>query len=245
MYCFCGCCSAKIRKFLKEKIDELEWEGLISLLFMFDVEMVVFSALNLWHPIKVHWVMSLSYNLSVFYLSIISLSIPLVIFVTNRPKEVLEDEKYLKNWGIIYEEYRLDDNTSRFFKAFSILRFLIFGLLLVFAYYIPLIQISASFFIAAGYLVLIIFKRPHRSKSEFFLELITELLFTLGNFFFFVLALDESYNIVTVDTRVQIGWFIVVIFVIALAVSILLVLYPAIKGVSRLCSSKKKKKKSK
>jgi hypothetical protein len=54
---------------------------------MFDVEMVVFSALNLWHPVKVHWVMSLSYNLSVFYLSMIALSIPLVIFVTNRPKE--------------------------------------------------------------------------------------------------------------------------------------------------------------
>jgi hypothetical protein len=154
----------------------------------------------------------------------------------------LENPEYKKNWGIVYEEYRLDDKTSRFFKAFSILRFLAFGLLLVFAYYIPLIQISASFFIALSYLVLIIFKRPHESKSEFFLEFITELLFTLGNFFFFVLALDESYSIVTVETRVQIGWFIVVIFVIALAVSILLVLYPALKAISKLCSGKKKKK---
>lgn len=242
MYCFCGCCSVKVRKFLKRKIEGLEYEGLIALLFMFDIEMVVFSALNLWHPIKVHWVMSISYNMSIFYLIIISLSIPLVIFITNRPREVLESKAYKKNWGIIYEDYRLNDSTSRFFKAFSILRFLVFGLLLVFAYYIPLIQISASFFIAVGYLVLIIFKRPHKSKSEFFLEFITELLFTLGNFFFFVLALDESYNIVTVETRVQVGWFIVVIFVIALAISILLVLIPALKAISQLCGKKKKEK---
>lgn len=243
MHCFCGFCSPKVRQFLKDKIDNLEWEGLIALLFMFDVEMVVFASLNLWHPIKAHWVMSLSFNLSILYLTLVSLSIPLIIFIANRPKDVLQDEKYKSNWGLVYEEYRLDDKTSRFFRAFSILRFLLFGLLLVFAYYIPLIQISASFFIAAAYLVLVIFKRPHISKSSFFLELVTELLFTMGNFFFFVLALDESYNIVTVDTRVQIGWFIVVIFMIALAVNILLVLYPAVKGIVKLCSSKKSQKK--
>lgn len=186
--------------------------------------------------------MTLSYNISIFYLVTAALSIPIVIYVTNRPTHILKSEIFKRNWGILYEEYRLDYSTSRFFKAFSILRFLVFGMVLVFFYYIPLIQITGSFFVAIAYLVLVIIKRPHASKSDFFIEFIRELLFTLANFFFFVLALDESYNIVTVDTRVQIGWFIVVIFVIALIVSIMLVLNPAIKCLTSICQRKKKNK---
>ena len=210
------------------------------MIFMFDVEMVVFGALNLWHPIKTHWAMSISYYLSIFYLSVIALSVPVVIFVANRPRHVLEHPNYRRNWGIVYEEFKLTDKQSRLFKAFSITRFLFFGLLLVFAYYIPVIQISGSFIIALGYLIALVIKRPHEEKGEFFRELITEFLFTAGNFFFFVLALDESYNIIRVDTRVSIGWFIVFIYVIALAISIMLVLIPGIKGLIKICKGKKK-----
>jgi len=231
------------------------------MLFMFDVEMVVFGALNLWHPIRSHWLMSLSYNLSLAYLIIIALSVPVIIFVVNRPEEDLEeveepDEeeleqlssverkerlsrgKIFRNFGIVYEPYRLDDLTCRMFKAISILRFFFFGLILVFAYYIPMMQISGSFMISLCYLVLLVIKRPHKENGEFFIEFITELLFTLGNFFFLVLALDENYNVITVDTRVHIGWFIVFIYIIALSISILLVLYPAIKSIIKFFNKK-------
>lgn len=209
---------------------------------MFDVEMVVFSALNLFHPIKAHWLMHLSYNISIFYVALIALTVPITILVVNRPIEDLQEPRYMKNWGIVYKDYRLRNRFARFFKCFSILRFLFFGLILVFAYYIPLIQISGSFMIAIVYLVVLVVIRPHNENIEFFMEFITEMLFTIGNFFFLVLALDESYNIVKVDTRVNIGWFIVVIYVLALAISILLVLYPALKIILRFCRKAKKVK---
>lgn len=260
-----------MQKFLREKNKRngvsyfltffYRYEGLFAMLFMFDVEMVVFGALNLWHPIKSHWMMSLSYNLSVAYLTIIALSVPVIIFIVNRPEEDLEEVeepeeeelqhlspverqerlsrgKIFRNFGIVYEPYRLDDLTCRMFKAVAILRFFFFGLVLVFAYYMPMIQISGSFMISLCYLVLLVIKRPHRENSEFFIEFITELLFTLGNFFFLVLALDENYNVITVDTRVHIGWFIVFIYIIALSISILLVLYPAIKSIIKFFSKK-------
>lgn len=210
---------------------------------MFDVEMVVFGALNLFQPVKSHWMMNLSYNLSVFYIGLIAFTIPLSIYIVNRPLEKLHDPQYKKNWGIVYEEYKLRKRYARFFKCFSIVRFLSFGLILVFAYYIPLIQISGSFMISIVYLIVLVVIRPHKENLEFFMEFITEFLFTVGNFFFLVLALDESYNIVKVDTRVNIGWFIVVIYVLALSISILLVLYPALKILLKFCKRPKKGKK--
>lgn len=207
---------------------------------MFDVEMVVFGALNLFHPVRSHWLMSLSYNLSVFYIGLIAFTVPLVIYVVNRPIEDLQNPSYIRNWGVVYKEYRLRNRYARFFKCFSILRFLFFGVILVFAYYIPLIQISGSFMIAIVYLIVLVVIRPHNENMEFFMEFITEFLFTVGNFFFLVLALDESYNIVKVDTRVNIGWFIVFIYILALAISILLVLYPAIKILLKFCRKAKK-----
>lgn len=211
---------------------------------MFDVEMVVFGALNLFQPVKSHWMMSLSYNLSLFYIGLIAFTVPLSIYIVNRPMEQLQNPKFKKNWGIVYEEYKLRKRYARFFKCFSIVRFLSFGLILVFAYYIPLIQISGSFMISIVYLIVLVVIRPHKENLEFFMEFITEFLFTVGNFFFLVLALDESYNIVKVDTRVNIGWFIVVIYVLALSISILLVLYPALKILLKFCKRPKKVKDS-
>ena len=110
----------------------------------------------------------------------------------------------------------------------------------MFFYYIPLIQISGIFFTALMYFVVLVFMRPYESKKDFFLALMSELITTLVNFFFFVLTLDESYNLVTVDTRVQIGWFIIVLIILKILKSTLLVVYPAIRGITKLFARKSK-----
>jgi flagellar biosynthesis/type III secretory pathway M-ring protein FliF/YscJ len=82
--------------------------------------------------------------------------------------------------------------------------------------------------------------RPYESKKDFFLSLLSELMTTLVTFFFLVLTLDENYNLVTVDTRVQIGWFIIVLIILVVLKSIALVVYPAVRGIMKLFASKKK-----
>lgn len=151
---------------------------------------------------------------------------------------------YKKRWGIFYEGLRLDDKTSRLFQSIGVLRYLVFGLTLVFFYFIPLIQISGIFFSSVAYLVILIFMRPYELKKDFFLALLTEFMTTLVTFFFLVLTLDENYNLVTVDTRVQIGWFIIVLTILIVLKGILLVVYPAIRGIMKLFSSKKKPEES-
>lgn len=172
------------------------------------------------------------------------MAVPLIVFVTNRPNETLLDPVYKKRWGIFYEGMRLDDKPSRFFQSISVLRYLLFGLILVFFYYIPLIQISGIFFCSVAYLVIMIFMRPFETKKDFFLALLSELMTTLVTFFFLVLTLDENYNLVTVDTRVQIGWFIIVLIILVVLKSIALVVYPAIRGLMKLFASKKKPEES-
>ena len=65
-------------------------------------------------------------------------------------------------------------------------------------------------------------------------------LYRRAHIFFFVLTLDENYNLVTVDTRVQIGWFIIVLIILMVLMSVILVVYPAIRGITKLFASKKK-----
>jgi hypothetical protein len=123
------------------------------------------------------------------------------------------------------------------------MRYLLFGLILVFFYFIPMIQISGIFFMNLAYMIILIFLMPFDLKKDFFLALMTEIMTTLVTFFFFVLILDESYNLVTVDTRVQIGWFIVVLIILIVLQSVLLVLYPAIRGIIKLFERRKSKRK--
>jgi Transient receptor potential (TRP) ion channel len=58
---------------------------MLSVLYLFLIELVIFSALNQMHPQSSHWVLGLSYNFSCLILAVVALNIPLIIFVTNRP----------------------------------------------------------------------------------------------------------------------------------------------------------------
>ena len=69
-----------------------------------------------------HWFTSFSYRLSITYIVIISMAVPLIIFVTNRPNLVLLNAEYKKKWGIFYEGLRLDDKLSRIFQSLGIFR---------------------------------------------------------------------------------------------------------------------------
>ena len=206
--------------------------------FMFDVEMVIFSALNIWQPETAHWILAISFTVSMIYLGMMILSIPLVFMLANKPKELLEDEVYKSDFEVIYEGYKLDDGISKYFRAFSIMRFLFFGLVLVFMYYIPLVQITGSFLIALTYLILLVVVQPHEERWDFYVELITEILFTLGNVCFLIFGLDDNFGWLSLKTRTNIGWFLFVVYVIALVTSILVAMiemFELIKSIFEKC----------
>lgn len=216
--------------------------------FMFDVEMVIFSALNVWQPVTNHWILALSFTVSMIYLSMIILSIPMVFMLANKPKEVLEDEKYKSDFEAIYEGYRLDDGISKYFRAFSIIRFLFFGLVLVFMYYLPLIQITGSFLIAVTYLIILYIVKPHEERNDYLIELITEVLFVSGNACFLLFGLDDAFNLYSIGIRVVIGWILFVIYLLALIISIVVCVMEIIETIQNIreyCKNKSKDKEKK
>ena len=210
---------------------------------MFDVEIVIFAALNIWQPVTSQWLFAFSFLLSIFYMTVIILSVPLVFMVCNKPKELLEDKDYKGTYEAMYEGYKVTDNFSKFFKAFSILRLLSFGLILVFMYYLPLVQITTSMIIAATYLAVLYNLKPHISRREYLIELITESLFTGGNFCFLLFVLDDVYTLYSLGFRVFIGWVFFVIVVIGLMLSITIVVLKIIevtKNIINYCKNRKK-----
>jgi cbb3-type cytochrome oxidase subunit 1 len=83
--------------------------------------------------------MATCYFLSVFFLLLMIAVIPFVFVVANKPPELLNDPAYKANFDSVYAGFKLDDGISKYFRAFDVMRFVFFGLVLVLMYYLPLV----------------------------------------------------------------------------------------------------------
>jgi len=196
---------------------------------MFDVPTTVYSSLNIMQPINYHWIMQGSYVLSWIYLLLHALSVPLVVFISNRSLGLLTNKEYRFKWGILYRSFKLDPTIRKLFRAFSLSRFILFSMNLVFSYYLPLFQIAGGLILSMTYLILLMIKQPFQLKFDFTMEFALEFALSVGNIFFFILALDEVSNIFEVNTRIEVGWIIICMTLIILIVTIIPVLYTSIQ----------------
>lgn len=146
--------------------------------------------------------------------------VPFVLIVANKPPELLNDPDYKSNFECVYEGFKLDDGISKYFRAFDVIRFIFFGLVLVFMYYIPLVQISGSLLIAIAYTTMLYVFKPHEERKEYIIDLITHGLFISGNVCFLIFALDDAYDLYPIELRVLVGWAFFAILILALLVSL-------------------------
>ena len=152
--------------------------------------------------------MKLSYYMSWCYLLILCSTVPMIIAVSNRSVEVLRNKEFSYKWGILYKQYQIDNTIKKFFTAFSMARYILFSINLVFSYYFPIMQVFVSFILSLAYLILLSIKRPYFDRKDLIKNLMYESLLTFGNLLFLILAFDESFNTMDVDFRIQIGWLI-------------------------------------
>ena len=202
--------------------------------------MVVFSDLNPGYQSQSNLILSVSYFLALIYPSTMVLLVLFAIYLTNKPTKVLETQEHKKKWGFLYKDFRLTHKNSRLFGAFSIARYLLSAMILVFLSPIPMIQTSSMLLVAASYLVSLVIEQPYKDKSKFYSELFTEILFTVGNCFFFVLALDEGYEFLSIWQRALIGWLITMVVMVALSIRIGHVLMSGIEGMIKIFEKTKK-----
>ena len=175
---------------------------------MFNIPIVAYSSLNILQAHSHHFIMKFSYYMSWLYLLFICSTVPMIIAVSNRPVEILRDKDFSYKWGILYKQYHLDPSINKFFTAFSIVRYILFSINIVFFYYFPIMQVFVSFVISLAYLVILAIKRPYYHKKDLIKNLIYESLLSFGNILFLILAFDESFNTMDVDFRIKIGWLI-------------------------------------
>ena len=220
----------------------MEINGFLTLFFMFDIEMVIFACLNIWQPESDHWLLSLSFGVSIFYLAVMIISIPLVFYIVNKPTNILKHEIYIKNYQIVYDGLKLNDKYSKYFKAISITRFLIFGIILVFAYYTPFVQVGCSLLVSIIYYILLFIIQPYEEIYDFILEIITETHLIIVNILFMFLVIDDRFMIFDIDKREMVGWAIFIIILSALIFSVLFLtieIVKATKEIYEICIKKK------
>ena len=221
-------------KRVKHFFGFLEYELLVHSFFLFELDMVIFCCLNLLDDDTSHWLFFLSYYYSVVNLLIMTLSIPLFLYICNRPKEALNFGPFKEKWGVLYHELILDNSNKRFFFAFSNIRYLFLGIFIVFGYNLPLIQVGSVFGICTFYMALMLYYRPYKYSLIQSTEFFKEVMFTVAAFLFLVLAMDDHYVIMRVSSRLRAGWMIIVIFAFSLVVSLALSIANSIRAVMKV-----------
>lgn len=197
--------------------------------FVFELEFVVFACLNLLDFEYTHWIFRFSYLYSIFNLILMMVSIPLMFFIINRPKSVLNSKAFKHKFGVLYHEFKIDESKSRFFYVFKCIKNLMIGAIIVFFYNMPLLQVFSVFLANFLYLSQIVRQMPFKYKLVLLIEASKEALFSLGSFLFLLLCLDDHYTMMKIESRKRVGWIIIFVFASALVVSLVYILGSVIR----------------
>ena len=124
---------------------------------------------------------------------------------------------------------------TRSFRFLVSLRFFLFGVLLIWLSFWPFLQVASIFMVNFVYTILLYCKRPHEHRCEWVTELTVELLFLGAIGGFWVLIYDDHKEFISITNRVNIGWLIFVIYLIALWISFGVVIREVVDLVTKMC----------
>lgn len=249
---------------------------------LFDVELTIFSALNLMYPPSTLYstesgilefksvFLSFSYFLASVYNLLILISIAVIPLLTlsyppKLPKlmdpyrifeeddEMHDDEldqsgvhQYRTQQAIIdhstnqYNEVRrLAPPMTRAFRFMVSLRFYLYGMFLVWLYDWPMLQVSSLLVVNFFYAIVIYMNQPHTHYCEYVTDVFVEFLFLGALLCFWILAYDDRYVVLSLGSRVSIGWFIFMIFLLALMISFGVVIRDVVDLINKILLRRK------
>ena len=143
-----------------------------------------------------------------------------VTYALESSKEVLGTELHEKRHGALYEPFIVDSNESqsperayyrRNFMAFIFLRKIAYFSAIVFAYDIPILQMTITCGSGIVLLVFMIKIKPYRNKTDAWMNIGSEVFMIIIHLVIFVFAGDDITLKLTDDQRKSVGWAVIVL----------------------------------
>lgn len=163
---------------------------------------------------------------------IFSLSLPMVAFKIVQIYDT--DPLYVtRKFGTLIEEYKQNDDIHKYFTVIALGKNLIFAASLVYLHDYPYTEIITIISITFSYAYLLCKYRPFESKVASYANFLSEAVFGIIYLFIFILIHDDYSPAFSDDTRINIGWGIILGCGIILMASIVIALaeqYSVIKN---------------
>ncbi|CAD8077791.1 unnamed protein product [Paramecium sonneborni] len=145
-----------------------------------------------------------------------------IIIMSNKPFYFQLTEAQLK-YGALYEGIVLDRNPfSLYYNIILFTKKLLFMFCLVFMYDYPLFQIGFVSLLNASFFSYIIYNKPFIDKSEYYKQIITEILLWLALLFILLIGFAQQSDSFTYQTYIKIAWIIITILTLLIFIQLII-----------------------
>lgn len=222
-------------RFRKMEIERLKFNGFITMYLLFDVQLLVYAALNIYIPQKQHIIFIGSLSVSYIYFALSGLIVLAIMLLTWKSTiQALrsQDSKQVKQYGLLFEKYIPTEAGSkgnqRHFQVVPLSRNVCFAIFIVFMQDFPITQGFWICGINASVLGMIFWAKPHGNKVDFAIDLTSEALLTSYNICYLILGLNDEFEYLKNTTRFIIGWTIIGLFMINIMINGLAIIIPSL-----------------
>ncbi|CAD8129528.1 unnamed protein product [Paramecium sonneborni] len=160
------------------------------------------------------------------FLSLIALGIYLfTIYIITRKcgshKFSIEEYSYKLKFMSLFEGIK-NDNYTKYFQAISLIKKLLFMLILIFCYQQPYFQVFNLVLLSILEIIWLILFKPLEDLNEFLKQISCEINKSITLFFISALVLDQEVKIFSENSRSIIGWICIGSISLILAIQLII-----------------------
>ncbi|CAD8066144.1 unnamed protein product [Paramecium primaurelia] len=145
------------------------------------------------------------------------------IIVMSNKRFYFDLQEVQLKYGALYEGIELDSNPySLYYNIVLFTKKLLFMFFLVFIYDYPLFQIGFISLLNAIFFTYIIYNKPLIDKSEYYKQIITEILLWITELLILLIGFGQQSEFFVYESYIKIGWVIVTILTLLIFIQLII-----------------------
>ena len=227
-----GCMETLLYKF--------EWKLIFTLFLIFIVEATVFICYNFYGASFEFKLYTFSFVFAIIWAVVILILVFYVLFYPAKSGVELAKSVNTRRHRFITEGLT-HLSPAKFFQGIQYLHYLLFAVVLVFAYKSRLTQIIITGLLLLFFVIYVIGVRPPESKFDKIEQVICHLILLLAFIFLFILVVDDSAEHMDGDERWVLGYFVMILTLILFFWNMCIMIYKLITYILTCMRNKKQR----